>query len=117
MKNPERWFELTCKITVIDVILLFFVGIGIIISYFDSSWMSMFVLSGWFCATVWGIKNGRIHMISKANISERNLYQITDNENNNTHILASSSDEAELLVEHEKISGIPSYIGKVKYFE
>ena len=118
MLNPKKHFILKRKFNFADFCLVF---VFVLLSYFDfldknsiGCAISIVIAVG---LLIYLSNNNDIHIKAKATINELNLYQITDKENNNVYVLASSLEEAELLSDFDKITGDISYLGKVKYFE
>jgi hypothetical protein len=115
--TTNKIFQLHKNVKLIDKILLILVAFSAFTAIYSNNWFMLIFAGGWVGYIMYDIRNGVITMTCKAKISDRNLYEAVDKNGNNNYVLASSMDEAELLMETDKINGVPSYIGKVKYFE
>jgi hypothetical protein len=117
MEDPQKQFKIVRGIKALDIFLLLLGAFASTAAFLQHQWLMFIVMGGWTAMCLYSIRTGFVKVEARLKLAEKNLYQATDADNNNTYVLASSMDEAELLIEQDKIIGTPAYIGKVKYFE
>jgi len=81
----------------------------------NKTWFTAFCI-GWLAITIFQIRHGETKLLTKFNIEDKYLFEIVDDNNNHSHVIAHSLEEAELLAEVENLNGKINHIGKVKYF-
>lgn len=115
--NIDKQFLLKRRITVVDYFLVLVVGSATVLSYLTNNWFAFGAGVLYLGCLVLSVRNGIVEMCASMKLSERNLYQIVDANNVNYYVLATSLEEAQLLLETDNINGDINYIGRVKYFE